>query len=61
MTSYLFLNPSKKLSAISRKHSFFKITFSERLLHFLTFRLLTLKDDMVALLGSDLGYGINCC
>jgi hypothetical protein len=23
--------------------------------------LLTLKDDMVALLGSDLGYGINCC
>jgi hypothetical protein len=30
-------------------------------LHFLTIRLLTLKDDLVALLESDLGFAISCC
>jgi hypothetical protein len=29
--------------------------------HFLTIGLLTLKDDLIALLESDLGFAINCC
>jgi hypothetical protein len=58
--SFLFLNPSKRLSAISRKHSFTNF-LSVKGFHVLTIRLLTLKDDMVALLECDLGFAIDCC
>jgi hypothetical protein len=50
MISFLFDNPSKKLAVISVKG-----------LHFVIIKLLTLKDYMVALLESDLGFVINCC
>jgi hypothetical protein len=57
MISFLPLNASKRLSVISRKHSFTHSP-SVKGLHFLTIRFLTSKN-IVALLESGLGFAID--
>jgi hypothetical protein len=61
ISSYLAL--SKNIGKNNTTHNIFLIfkCFKKIISYFLTIRLLTLKDDLVALLESDLGFAINCC